>query len=133
MSAARRSDRRPGLIDLPKAVRSFRYAGSGVRHFFRVENNARIHLAASILAVALGCYLGLERVEWAVLALTIAAVWAAEAFNTAIERLVDLVQPEHDPRAGAIKDLAAAAVLFASWGALGVGAFLFLPRVIALW
>lgn len=34
---------------------------------------------------------------------------SAELFNTAIETICDYLQPEHDPRIGAIKDIAAAA------------------------
>jgi diacylglycerol kinase (ATP) len=33
-----------------------------------------------------------------------------EIFNSAIEAICDYVQPKHDPRIGAIKDVAAAAV-----------------------
>ena len=38
-------------------------------------------------------------------------VLAAEAFNTAIERLVNLVSPDYHPIAGDVKDIAAGAVL----------------------
>ncbi|MCU0353219.1 MAG: diacylglycerol kinase family protein, partial [Cytophagales bacterium] len=55
----------------------------------------------------------------------IGLVWAAEAVNTAIERLVDFVSPGHDPRAGAVKDIAAGAVLIISIAAAVVGCIVF--------
>ncbi|RTZ50429.1 diacylglycerol kinase family protein [Chryseobacterium arthrosphaerae] len=36
-----------------------------------------------------------------------AAVLSAEIFNTAIERICDLIQPDFDPRIGFIKDISA--------------------------
>jgi diacylglycerol kinase (ATP) len=53
-------------------------------------------------------------------------VLAFEAFNTAIERLCDMVQPEFDLRVKAIKDLAAAAIfiLVMFYGLLAAGALI---------
>ncbi len=60
---------------------------------------------------------------------TITLVWSAEAFNTALERAVDLFQPDRHPFARDAKDLAAAGVLIASFGSLVVGVILFGPRL----
>ena len=57
---------------------------------------------------------------WALVLLAIAAVLAAELFNTAIEQLADELQRENSPGIGIVKDCAAAAVLMAAVGALGV-------------
>jgi diacylglycerol kinase (ATP) len=57
--------------------------------------------------------------------LAIALVLVSEIFNTAIERLVDIVSPEHHPKAGIIKDIAAGAVLVASIVAVLIGVFIF--------
>jgi diacylglycerol kinase len=67
--------------------------------------------------------------EWCALVSAIALVWAAEALNTAVELLTDLVQPERHPLAGRAKDAAAAGVLLASIGAAVIGALVFLPRL----
>ena len=53
-----------------------------------------------------------------------AAVVAAELFNTAIEHLADLLHPQQSPAIRLVKDCAAAGVLIAVLGALGVGAAL---------
>ncbi len=58
---------------------------------------------------------------WALLALAIAGVIAAELLNAAVEAVVDLASPAEHPLARRAKDLAAAAVLVAALGAVGVG------------
>jgi len=55
-----------------------------------------------------------------------------EIINSAIEGLVDLVQPEFDPRAGKIKDLAAASVLVGAVFAALVGLIVFLNPIVEL-
>lgn len=116
---------------LKRRVRSFGYAFQGIKDVVRSQPNMRIHLLAAGTAIGLGLFWGLERWEWCILALTIALVMAAEAFNTAIEYLTDLVSPQHHPLAGRAKDAAAAAVLICSVGALLVGLLLFGHRLLA--
>jgi len=99
---------------------------------FRNERNARIHLVLAIAAVVLAWLLGFEMVEWALLALVIGFVFVAEAMNTAIEALVDLVSPDFHPRAKVVKDMAAGAVAMAALTAVVMALFLFLPRLLAL-
>jgi undecaprenol kinase len=61
---------------------------------------------------------------WALVGLASAAVVAAELFNTAIEQLADLLHPHESPGIRLVKDCAAAGVLIAVLGALGVAAAL---------
>jgi diacylglycerol kinase len=112
-------------------VRGFGYAGRGIGWMLRTQRNARVHLAAAVAAVGLGLWLGLSAVEWAVLALTIGLVLTAEALNTALEAIVDLVSPEHHALAGRAKDAAAGAVLLLALASVGVGLALFGPRLLA--
>ena len=113
-------------------VRSFGYALRGLAMCFRTQANARIHALATGLVLALAFTLKLAAWEWCALVLSIAFVWAAECFNTALEGVVDLVSPEQRPLAGRIKDLAAGAVLALAIGAAVVGAIIFGPKVLAL-
>lgn len=113
------------MVDIRKMIRSFSYAFEGVVALFRYENNARFHLIAAFGVVLLGIVLGLERFEWALVAIVVGAVWAAEAFNTAIEKLCDLVSPDYHPQIKATKDLAAAGVMITSVVAVVVGAIVF--------
>jgi diacylglycerol kinase len=114
---------------LKRRLRSFRFALAGLAALLRSTPNAQIHLAAALLAIGLGLGLGLSVVEWCVVALCISAVLAAEAFNTAIEQLTDLISPSYHPLAGKAKDLAAAAVLLTALGAATSGVLLFLPKI----
>jgi len=104
-------------------LRSFRYAFKGLRHCLR-ERNFRFHTA---LAAYMFGYLLifdwfiLTRGEWAVLLLAVSAVLFAEAMNTSLEALVDLVSPGRHPLAAKAKDVGAAAVLVCSIGAVAVG------------
>ena len=111
-------------------LRSFGYAFRGLAICFRTQANARIHAVATVVAVVLGFALKLAAWEWCAVVLSIASVWVAECFNTAMESLVDLVSPERQPLAGRIKDLAAGAVLAAAIGAAIVGAIIFVPKLL---
>ena len=63
-------------------------------------------------------------VWWALVLLASAAVVSAELINTAIEHLADLLHPQQSPAVRMVKDCAAAGVLIAVLGALGVAAAL---------
>ena len=83
--------------------------------------NAKIHVGVTLFMIATGLCLPLSRTDWAVLLLTIGAVFAAEAANTAIEHVVDLVSPDHHDLARRAKDAAAAAVLVLAIAAILIG------------
>lgn len=117
---------------LKKRLNSFRFAIAGIASLVGSQPNARIHLLATVLVIAAGFYFELSKIEWCLVALAITIVFAAEAFNTALEHLTDLVSPDFHPLAGKAKDVAAGAVLIVSIGALAVGALVFLPKIIAV-
>jgi len=50
-----------------------------------------------------------------------------EIVNTAIEKTLDIIDPNFNPQIGKVKDLAAAAVLLASLGSIAIGLMVFLP------
>jgi diacylglycerol kinase len=106
---------------------SFRYAFAGWAAVLRTQPNARLHAAATAAVVALAAWLRLRPLEWAVLALTVGLVWAAECVNTALEAAVDLASPDLHPLARLAKDAAAAAVLAAALAAVAVGLLLLGP------
>lgn len=92
-------------------LKSFGYAFKGIAILFQSQTNAKIHALAVVLITALGFYLCLNPTEWCLIVLCMALVLMAEAVNTAIEFIVDLVSPEYHPLAGKAKDVAAGAVL----------------------
>ena len=109
--------------------RSFRYAWAGIRRLVVDEHNSRLHLVAGACAVLLGAVVGLERWEWVAVVGCIAAVIAAEAFNSAIEAVADRFGPERHPLIGKAKDVAAAGVLVTAIGAAIIGAIIFLSKI----
>ena len=113
--------------DLKKQLHSFGYAWKGVRRCIGREQNLSFHLIAMILTVIAGFILGITRMEWIMVILCIGVVIAAELFNTAIEKLVDLVSPERHPIAGQVKDIAAGAVLVCAVAAAIIGLIIFIP------
>ena len=115
-----------------RLIRRFGWAGRGVIVHFRTQENARIHLAATVVTVAAGFFFGISRGEWIAVVLAIGLVLAAEAFNTAIEAVVDLASPEQHPLAGRAKDVAAGAVLLAAVTAVVVGVLVFGPHLLGL-
>ena len=115
---------------MERFLNSFIYAFKGLAYAFKTQLNFKIHCVAAILAIALGLYVHLSIAEWTWVAISIGLVMIIEVLNTAIEVLVDLISPEKQPKAGAIKDLAAAAVLISVLVALTVGLFIFVPKFI---
>ncbi len=109
------------MIDIRKTLRSFRFAGQGIVDLFRYENNAKVHLLVAVGVIAVGFWLKLSVIEWSIILTQIGLVWAAEAINTAIEKLCDVVSPAHHPVIGKVKDMAAGAVLILGILAVVVG------------
>jgi len=112
-----------------REAESFACAFRGIASLLHSEVHARIHLVATIVAIALGWWFAITPGEWLAVVLAIGLVWVAEALNTAIEYVADLAHPDEHPEVKKLKDLAAAAVLFASIVALVVGLIIFLPRM----
>ena len=54
----------------------------------------------------------------------------AELFNTAVEKICDLIEPNHNLVIKASKDMAAAGVLLAALFSVVVGLVIFLPPLI---
>ena len=117
------------MNSIKKQFRSFGYAFRGIYRSLATQAHLQFHALASCLVVLLAWYLGVSALEWCILVLTIAAVWAAEIINTAIEHLTDLVSPNYHPLAERTKDAAAGAVLVLAIGAVVVAGIIFLPKI----
>lgn len=110
---------------------SFKYAWAGLSYAFQTQRNFRIHLVVGTLAIALSILLQLNRVEIAIIGLTIGAVLTMELLNTAIESVVDLtVRQTYHELAKIAKDCAAGAVLVSSFAAILVAGSLLLPPLL---
>ena len=117
---------------LEKKVQSLRNALRGMGIAWREELNFKIEVACGILALLAAALLEVSRTEFIILFLVIGFVLATETLNTALEEFCDMVRSSPDPHVAKIKDLAAAAVLISSIAAIGIGAAIFLPRILAI-
>ncbi len=109
----------------PSFVRSFGYAIEGFVTAVKTERNINVMLAAGVLTVCAGVFVGLDVSEWAVIAICIGLVIHGELCNTAIEAIVDLATQEVHPLAKRAKDIAAASVYVLSITAAIVGVLVF--------
>jgi diacylglycerol kinase (ATP) len=109
---------------------SFKNAFSGLFYFFRVERNARIHLVISILVILISFWVKLSIFEWIAIGIAICLVWAAELFNTSLEKLFDLIEPNQNIDVKIGKDTAAAAVLIAAMLSILIGMLILGPALI---
>jgi diacylglycerol kinase (ATP) len=113
-----------------RQIQSFDHAFRGLGTLVKTQNNARIHLAATVCVAVLGILLEVSIIEWAILVLASGLVWTAEALNTAIEFLADRVAPERHELVKMAKDTAAGGVLAASIAAALAGLCIFLPHIL---
>ncbi len=114
---------------MQKFFRGFVYAWQGIVYALQTQLNMRVHLVVSIAAITLSIWLGISRIEWMLLLMTLAQVISLEIVNTALEVSLDLISKEHNPWIGRAKDLAAGAVLVSAVFAIGVGFLLWGPRL----
>lgn len=113
-------------------LRSVKYAVHGIQIMIRSQQNAWIHAVATVVVVGAGFAVRLSIAEWCWIVLAIAAVWTAEALNTAFEFLTDVASPTFHPIAGQAKDVAAGAVLLTAIAAIVIGLLIFGPKVLDL-
>ena len=107
----------------------FRFACAGLASALRSEASMRVHVVAFALLLAVLVAFRPEPLWWALAILASAAVVTTELVNTAIEHLADHLHPEIHPSIRIVKDCAAAAVLVAVMGALGVAVALLIHLV----
>lgn len=108
-------------------VKSFLYASKGIINLLKTEQNARIHLVYAILVAVLAYMFSISRIEAIILFFAVVLVIAVEIINTAIEKLLDIINPESSSAVEYIKDAMAGAVLIAAIIALVVTVLIFLP------
>jgi diacylglycerol kinase len=119
-------------ISIKKRAKSFKYAFDGISYMVKSQHNAWIHLLLTILVVIAAWIFEVSVTEWCFLIFAIGFVLTAEAFNTAIEELTNLVSPEFNKKAGLVKDVSAGAVFIAAIVAAIIGSIIFLPKIILL-
>jgi diacylglycerol kinase (ATP) len=122
----------PARFSVRQRLQSFKFAIAGLRHLLKSEHNSRIHLAASIATVAFSLALQISAEDWRWIVLAIAIVWTAEALNSALEGVCDVISPGFDERIGRVKDMAASGVLVVAVASAIIGLITFFPYIVRL-
>jgi diacylglycerol kinase len=115
----------------PTFIQSMSFAIKGLKIALE-EKHVRLDLFIAVVVSAAGFYFQITTTEWLICLLLFGLVIGLEVMNTAIERFVDMVQPNWDEKAGRVKDLSAGAVLCVSIFAAIGGILIFGKYVLAL-
>jgi len=118
------------MVNFRKLKLAFKVAIRGLGLVIKEEQTFRIQVVAAVLVIFFMFYFPLTASERTILILAIVLVLSLELLNSQIERILDLLQPNFDPRIRRIKDLSASAVLVVSIGSFFVGLLIFLPYVL---
>lgn len=108
---------------------SFLSAVDGIKIAIKTEKNAKRIFIIGVLMLLLSLICNISSVEFMLVILVIVGVFLCEIFNTLVENILDMIQPETDPKIRVLKHISSAAVLIASAGAALVGAIIFLPKI----
>ncbi|SEW07438.1 diacylglycerol kinase (ATP) [Chryseobacterium wanjuense] len=109
----------------PPIHKSFFNAFRGVFLMIKHERNFQIELLAFFVNLFLIFYLKLSAIDTILILIASFGVLSAEIFNTAIEKICDIIQPEFDKRIGFIKDISAGAVLLMTAASVVVGVLVY--------
>jgi diacylglycerol kinase len=88
--------------------RKLRVFLAGLHTAIAGDRSVAIQVLLSLVVLSVSIWLR-EWIDVLLILLVTGYMLSAELFNTAIEEVCDYLQPEHDQRIGAIKDIAAAA------------------------
>lgn len=114
---------------LKNFIKSFKYAIDGICLSIKFERNVKIHIIIMFLVIIAGFIFKINKYEWIVCIVCFAIVIGGELFNTAIERIVNVIIPYKDDKAKNIKDISAGAVLVLAIGAFIIGLIIFVPKI----
>lgn len=109
----------------PPVHKSFLNAFRGVFLMITTERNFQIECLAFLINLFLIFYLSLSPIDTVLILMVSFGVLSAEIFNTAIEKICDIVHPEFDKRIGFIKDISAGAVMLMAVLAIIVGGLVY--------
>lgn len=110
---------------------SFNAAIEGIIYTIKTQKNMRLHFLAAILIILISIFLQLEKIELLVVCMAVTLVLICEMFNTAIEKIIDLITSDFHPLARIIKDVAAGCVLISAIFAVIVGYLVFSKYMIS--
>jgi diacylglycerol kinase (ATP) len=113
-------------------IQSFKAALTGLKVLLNTEINFVIECVIGSVMILLGFVYQISATEWLIQITISFAVLAAEAMNTAIEKLADFIHPDFHKSIGIVKDIAAAAVTLLAIAAVIIGFIIYLPKIFNL-
>ncbi|MBI1810888.1 MAG: diacylglycerol kinase, partial [Nitrospirae bacterium] len=116
-------------MPLRKLIKSADFAIEGILHAARTQRHLRYHFYSAATVLLVSYILGVSRIEFMLISLSVIAVLLSEMFNTAIEAIVDIISPNHTEKARIVKDIAAGAVFVTAFGAAVVGYIVLSPYI----
>ena len=102
-------------------IDSVNCAVQGIIYTVRTQKHMRWPFLAALALLLAALLFKVTPMEFMLLSLSVSFVLFAELLNTAVETAVDMITPEYHPLAKIAKDVAAGAVLVASFGAAVLG------------
>ncbi|WP_394971676.1 diacylglycerol kinase family protein [uncultured Croceitalea sp.] len=110
-------------------IKSVGFALKGMFLLLRTEASIKVQFVIALITAAAGFYFEISVTEWIIQCLAIGMVMGIEGMNTAVEKLSDFVQPNHDEKIGFIKDVSAGAVMIVSILASIIGMLIYVPKI----
>lgn len=108
-------------------------AFKGIRLALKSERNIRVHFSIAVVAIASGIVLKFTPPEFCLLLIAIALVIIAEMVNSAIEFSLDAIfHNRYSKLVGMAKDIAAGAVMVATFISIAIGILLFGSKIVSL-
>lgn len=120
------------MITIAKVLLSLKNAYFGLIYCFKTQRNMVIHAIFGLLVLAAGLLLRVSLTGMLFLFTAVISVMVAEAFNTALEKAIDLYTREKRELAKISKDVAAGAVLLTSFFAVILGLLILGPPILDL-
>ncbi len=112
---------------------TFKNARKGLRLAFKAEDCIKIHFVVAIFVLIAAVWLQFSAAEFCIIFMTIAMVIITEMVNSAIEFATDAVfKNKYSKMVGMAKDIAAGAVMVATFTSVAVGIALFLPKLLSV-
>lgn len=117
----------------PGFAGTFRNSFKGIRLALKSERNIRVHFVTALLVIVGGIVLKFTPIEFSILLIAIAIVIIAEMVNSAIEFSLDAIfHNRYSKLVGMAKDIAAGAVMVATFISIAIGMLLFGSKIMCL-
>ena len=110
-------------------IKGMGYAFKGAWMLIKYEASIKVQVTLAILITIAGFYFEISSTEWMFQIIAIAIVLSVEGLNTAIEEIADFIHPEHHPKIGYLKDIAAGAVFFTAIAAFIIACIIYIPKL----